>query len=558
MTARHSRYYLLGTVCLAGLAVWQIVSTYPHLCQTADEPNHLATGMEWLQEGAYRLGPENPPLARIAAAFLPYLSGQRLDLDDAIWTDFRRHFGISYDLGRDLLYRNGAYVQNLSRARMGTLPFFLLAIAIVWHWANRYGGPVAGFLAAGMFCTLPSVLGHAGLATTDIPFTATLLCALYAFVLWIEMPAQRRAAIFGLALGLALITKFSALIFFPVCALTAIVLRGVLHQEERPADRPRWSRGVPTTAAVCTLLVWAAYRFSFGSVGEQPGAALLRLSEQTSALPAPEFFLGLRHLSLHSALGHGAYAFGEIHQFGFWYFYPLGLAIKTPIPFMLFCLAGCVPWLWKRDTRPGGNSLAPLMMVLAILLSAAASNINIGSRHVLIVYPLLAIAGGIGTGRFLNKKNIAGWVLGALLAWQVFLGFTIHPNYLAYFNLLAGPDPAAILLDSDLDWGQDLPALEVFFKEKEAAILNIAYSGTALPCRHNLPELKALEPHRPVTGWVAISEMCYRGVWDSVLKDPCDPGSRYRDPNPQDQYAWLKAYEPVAYAGKSIRIYHIP
>ena len=213
MTPRHSRYYRLGVLCLAGLAVWQIVSTYPHLCQTADEPNHLATGLEWLQEGTYLLGPENPPLARIVAALLPYLSGQRPDLDDAIWTDFPRHFAISYDLGRDLLYRNGAYLQNLSRARMGTLPFFLLAIAIVWHWANRYGGPVAGFLATGMFCTLPSILGHAGLATTDIPFTATLLCALYAFVLWIEMPAQRRAAIFGLALGLALITKFSALIF---------------------------------------------------------------------------------------------------------------------------------------------------------------------------------------------------------------------------------------------------------------------------------------------------------------------------------------------------------
>jgi hypothetical protein len=125
---------------------------------------------------------------------------------------------------------------------------------------------------------------------------------------------------------------------------------------------------------------------------------------------------------------------------------------------------------------------------------------------------------------------------------------------------LAGRDPAAILLDSDLDWGQDLFALRREARARGVDALRIAYFGIAQLCRHGLPKLEPLVPGRRATGWIAISEEFYRERgFRQVLRDPCDMTTRYaRDEIPPHPYAWLRAYQPVTIAGRSIRLYYVP
>src|SRR5271165_7058662 len=156
---------------LAGIGVARIVSTYHVFSQTTDEPAHVATGMEWLQRGTYTFEPLHPPLARVAVAIGPYLSGLRLDGRQNLWIE-----------GNELLLANGRYLHNLSLARLGVIPFFLLATCLAWYWARARYGDRPALVAMFLFTTSPVVLAHSGLATTDMAATATFTAAVFAYI----------------------------------------------------------------------------------------------------------------------------------------------------------------------------------------------------------------------------------------------------------------------------------------------------------------------------------------------------------------------------------------
>jgi hypothetical protein len=186
------------------------------------------------------------------------------------------------------------------------------------------------------------------------------------------------------------------------------------------------------------------------------------------------------------------------------------------------------------------------MLVAILIFASAFSHINIGIRHVLILYPLLALGGAWVVTRSWQalrrmpdrRRAAAGtMLLAAVLTWQLSTLWTAWPDYLAYFNETVS-HPERVLVDSDLDWGQDLRRLEARAKALRIPRLSLAYRGTADLNREPLPPLVILPPHHPTTGWVAVSQLA-------------------RTRNLSD-YAWLDAYQPVEHIGKSIDLYYIP
>lgn len=155
--------------------------------------------MEWLDHGTYTYGRENPPLARIAVALGPYLSGLRSTELGGMWSE-----------GNALLHSRNSYQRNLALARLGILPFFLLLTAVVAIWAALLYGRLAALIAVLLLATSPAILARSGLATTDVPLTATFLASLLCFTLWLEKPSVARTLLLGLSIGLTICTKFSA------------------------------------------------------------------------------------------------------------------------------------------------------------------------------------------------------------------------------------------------------------------------------------------------------------------------------------------------------------
>jgi hypothetical protein len=253
----------------------------------------------------------------------------------------------------------------------------------------------------------------------------------------------------------------------------------------------------------------------------------------------PENIMGVEW---HNAHGHPSYLLGQIAWNGWWYFYLVALAVKTPLPLLLFGLTG-LAMLTVRGVREGNlYRMAPAACFAAILVfSCLYSHINIGVRHVLIAYPLLAMGAGVALESLWRRwpKPLARAGLVGLLLWQVATLAYAYPDYLAYFNALAGRHPERILVDSDLDWGgQDLRRLERVLAARHVTELSIGYRGTADLSLEHLPPYQLLKPHQPTHGWVAITML-------TLQENPAG-------------YDWLRQYQPVQRVGQSFELYDIP
>jgi hypothetical protein len=256
---------------------------------------------------------------------------------------------------------------------------------------------------------------------------------------------------------------------------------------------------------------------------------------------------GMVAVKAHNDTGHLSYLLGQVRRTGWWYFYLVALAVKTPIPLLIAGPVGLV-WLGREGWRGRDSwTLAPLVLVVTMLgFASTFSHINIGIRHILVLYPFFALGGAYVAVRAWRRIRAlpqpgaalpAAAALLAVLVWQLSPLWRAYPDYLPYFNE-AVTHPQRVLVDSDLDWGQDLYRLEQRAAQLHIPHLSLAYRGTANLSYEPLPPFFILPPRHPVTGWVAVSELA-------------------RTRNPAD-YAWLNAYQPVERVGKTIDLYYIP
>ncbi|MGA2772856.1 MAG: glycosyltransferase family 39 protein [Bryobacteraceae bacterium] len=520
------RHSLPLALCLIVIGVIRIAAAWPEMSITFDEPAHLACGLQYLAQHVYVYEPQHPPLARAMAALGPYLDGARLlDAPNMILE------------GVAVLYDGGHTGRTLTLARLGILPFFILACLVVYFWARRYFGNMVAVVATGLFTLLPSVLAHAGLATTDMALTACLGAAFLALLVWAEQPSFRHSLLLGAATALAVLSKFTALGFLPVAAVFALVVYLVA---ERPGMKRLAAlakeRAAPLAVAVLVgaLAVWAGYLFSFGRV---PGWSV--------RLPAPELFDGIRRAMRHNASEGGGYLFGQLSPTGWWYFFPVALAVKTPLAFLL--LVGLGAWLCWKKRRFAAHWL-PWAFALGILAPAMTSPVNYGIRHVLPVYMGFSIVAALAVVRLARTGKWAGVAAGALVLWMAVSGAVRHPDYLAYFNELAGSEPEKVLVDSDLDWGQDTILLARRLRElgvKEVSYIQMNLDSAHLQVWPGMPPTKPINPVVPAKGWTAVGP---------TFSKVGQYGLDHRYPNLKPWFEYRKPVERV----ESQLLYYVP
>jgi hypothetical protein len=502
---------LIAAVCIAA-ATFAILSTARTFSGTVDEPAHLDAGMQWLSTGEYTYDLPHPPLARAAIAFGPYLHGLRTTGAPNV-----------YGEGAAILGAGQHYVDTLASARHGTIWFFLILAFVVWAWARRLTGEVGAAIAALLVATNPNLLAHAGLATTDMGCAAMTTLALFTAVWWLDDVSWWRSILVGAAIGLAVSSRLSALAFVGAPLVICYALRGVATKQwkfDASVAIGESIARVVVVGAVAILVVFAVYRFS----------------------PRP-FIAGVQTFFTHGSAGHPTFLLGTASNRGWWYYFPVALLVKTPLPLMILCVLGAGEAVRRFRHERDWTAIVPVVSALAMLAVSMTVRVDLGVRLVLPMYPLMAIVGAQGAIRLLGvtTSNAKTLIAGGLCAAAVMIAIAAHPDDLAYFNLFAGEHPEHVLVDSNLDWGQDLYRLRDTLQARGIKdSVKIAYFGTADVSAAGVPRARLLGLHERPAGWIAASETYLAGEWVGPA------------------YQWLFAYPAIARIGPSMRLWYIP
>jgi hypothetical protein len=315
------------------------------------------------------------------------------------------------------------------------------------------------------------------------------------------------------------------------------------------------------------VVLWGGYRFSVGHVREDMGLSpeampsfqhfpgpvrnLARRAVVSDwVVPAPALIKGLTVVWVVNKARLPSYMFGTTTNGGLWYFFFVALAVKAPLPLLALWVVG-VCSLGGAIRQKEWMPLVPAIAVIAILVVAITIQYKEGVRHILVVFPLLAMVAGHGAvvlWRLSGRRHLLGRIaVVCLIAWQCVSSLSAGRDFIAYYNELAGRDPAKIYFTGcDLDCGQDIYLLAEEVHKRNIANLNIAVWTSADIYQMGLPKLAILEPYQPVTGWVAVS-----------LRSLRIAGLFHKSYSP-DAFSWLDRYKPVQMVGKTIFLYYIP
>ena len=494
---------------------------------TVDEFVYVPAGYYHLRTGDLTFDSTNPPLLKMVTA-LPLLA-MDLTLDrDPRWRDDRTGWGPWTFGTRFMEVNRDRYLDAFFAARMVVLAIGVALGVLLWWWARLLLTPLAALAVLLLYCTSPTVIAHSALATLDVGVTALVFGAFFVLARFAATQRRPYAVTAGVLLGLGVAAKGVTLIFLPLAPLLAAVAW-------TSWDREGWLRFVDGTV-VLGVAAWiallAVYRFSGFPL---PAPVLEGIRFQSHASSAGEF----------PAFLHGAWS-----QTGWWYYFAVAFVLKTPLPTIVLIAVGL--WMVARRRFRGGGDLwivGPPLLLLYVLSFHFGK--NYGVRYLLPAMPFLLLLAGIGVDALWSRRH-GPYVVGGLLGWQVLACVLAAPHHLAYFNELIGsPDHGRRwLLDSNVDWGQDLGRLESYLHTHGIDRICLGYFGHVDPALYGIEY--TLPPSTPTPGRCAVSANFLAGYPYAITYG----GGPMRGVR-RGVWSWFDRLTPSARIGRSIYVYDV-
>jgi hypothetical protein len=534
--------------------------------------------------------------------------------------------GANWIFGHHLLYDDNAPAPLLRRARTVVVGLGAVLVVLIFLWAREVFGTAGGVFAATLAALDPNLLAHGTLATTDLGFTLFFFAALYAVrrvMLRLSLVTVLGAAI---AIGAAVCAKHSAFLLVPIVLILGWArVRAPDAWPIGATGTLRGARArVVGLAAILLLWVavswgslWAVYGFRWAGAADpsvrlptiewtqriremqvlgeylrsgqalpdvaafdaevaarRPGLAERFITTAVDLRALPEaYLLGLAY-AVAMAQIRPSYLLGQVSLTGWASYFPIAFAVKTPATTLVLLALACAlatgrVWRRGRNAMDGGRSREAMTIVVPmtiVMVVAMVSRFNIGYRHILPMLPFAyVLLGGVPSEltRLLGARRTAVVVVGAcvLLAAET---LTARPFFLPFFNVVAERSRGGLdlLSDSNLDWGQALPALRRWMDDQHVTRMNLCYFGTADPAAYglrvvplagsNVPNVVEVDgagtialPERPpeLPGYVAISATHLQGT--------------YLSPELREHYAFLRKKQPVAVPGRAIYVYWV-
>ncbi len=551
----------------AGLAAFaaQAALASPLKSAAFDEEYHIAAGYAYLKTGDFRLSTSHPPLVDTLSGIpLLFLDNVNLPTDHPSWEE--SNYFVFSDIF--LWHANDNPQEILVNGRYPIIFLGTILVAALFFWSRQMGGAWAGWIALILAAFDPNLIANGRLITTDLGLTLFMALTMWRLWCWLNsqslsLPKWRvwlNLILVGILAGCTMAAKFTGLMVWPMMAAVVVLWQWEIGDWRLEIRRNLQSliSNLFILALIAYATLWAIYRFDFGLI---PG------SNFPFPIPAPFYPYSLWDtFRVIEEQPKAAFLLGQVSDRGWWYYFPMALLLKTSLPLLVLTVVG----LFVAVREAGWRKTAVLWIPpLFFMLLAMTGRITIGYRHILPVVPFLIMLAAqvgrrleIGDWRLKPRPNLQSLIpnllILLLLVWSAIGTLRLWPHQEAYFNELAG-GPAQgsdLLVDANVDWGQDLLFLRELMAERGIDQVYLSYFGTALPEAYGvnykpLPgfmrftagaEIDAYNPYTPLPGWYAISETSKQlGL---MLQNT-------------DMYAYFQDKEPVACAGYSICLYEV-
>jgi hypothetical protein len=579
---------------------------------TFDEPVHSVAGWVQLWHRDFRLDPEQGALWHDLTGLANGSHAMQPDFSDPNWRLAPQEHNAGWKWGLATLYslRENDPDGFIRRARLLMLGVGVGLGLLIAVFAWRIAGPLAAVVATALFCFDPNFIAHAPLVKNDVAFVLALLVLVAAIWSAGEILSLRKLLLIGLLCGIATTVKFAAVLIGPIL-IVLLFLRAIIRRSWRVLGRECNSFLNRLVAAILVALsigiisfvfIWAVYTFRFSPTSDPSiklnSAEMIDLAqraefrrsismadpspEQLAQMPVPPMLIAASFMERHhllpqsfiyglfftyqASLLRNSFLLGEISIFGRWSYFPLAMLFKTPLATLIAGgLSASLGLMLIAKRRPLSFravwAFLCLFVPAAIYLSSAmASNVNIGLRHVLAVYPFGYIAAGViaaSAWRTWLRLRRGFAIIGAILLLMLSVEtISVFPNYIPFFNFVSGGSSGGLHLlgDSNLDWGQDLILLAQWQREHSDVPLYLSYFGTVDPAHYGIRYISLpgsltdtfVKPQWPSKrGYMAISATQLQGIW---MKQSLW----------EQFYYQFGKFKPVEVLGGSIYIYEFP
>ena len=482
----ESSHFIRTTKAGLGAAIVLILIFFAQCVSTArkdsvswDESQHLYSGWLSWKQADFGFNPEVPPLVKMWCA-IPLLH-RNMNQPPYIGGSFKKE---GFVLGQRFLAANGIDRTLIPARIMAVLLSTLLAITIFLAALEMYG-QTAALLALTLFCFDPNFLAHGAFVTTDVGASFTLLLSIYLFYRVLKAPSALRVMWLGIAVGMTLTAKFTGIFVLPMIVVISLLdlwnRRAARTWEHRGASGKQLAMVVASISAMSLLFIWAIYRFRFAArpatLALDPGtnrylqdlssplSRSMLLSAANHHLLPEAYLYGLADTKI-SASSLPSYLFGQLtHQASRWY-YPAALTIKSTLPF-LFLLVITLVALAGRRWQIRREAIVLMVPPAVLFVVASTSDIGIGFRHLLPIFPMLYILIAGCAVHLVRQNRRLAYVLGVLLLWQIGTSELSRPGLVAYANeAWGGPSMTHLYLsDSNTDWGQQLRYVKAYLNQ---------------------------------------------------------------------------------------------
>ncbi|MEO5356472.1 MAG: glycosyltransferase family 39 protein [Nitrospirae bacterium YQR-1] len=437
---------------------------------TIDEIVHIPSGFAALRDQNFIINLEHPPLYKMIAA-VPLLFQNINYKTDLIFSGSEYE---SNEINTFYTLNKSNYDNILFAGRVALIVFNTFLLFILGMLLRQIISPVPALLGVFFIAFEPNFFAHARYITTDAGVALFSVLSLTAFGIFLKKQRSTYLYLTALFLGAALLSKFSAILIYLFILVFQIFYE--LKQFFKP-DGVKTFKKIFFNSALILIAPWLlVYLVIFGAAMHvntnqlnykiKNGLHTTESTSETSIFLRPVFIykIGFNHVTIRSRLGHQQshlpqYLNGEVRvNKGWWYYFPLALLYKeTPTLLVLFALSLIL--FWRKNTE--AHPLEKLLLFFSgiYLCVSITSDLNIGIRHILPMITSLTLQAIMLLSRQQFWLKYKLWY--GAVAFQLFSLISIYPYYTAYFNVFAGGPANGYkhLLDSNLDWGQNLKRL---------------------------------------------------------------------------------------------------